>query len=102
MTDEFHAKENQAIRGYIMRSLARGNKNTLLCRQISSALINDGLIISPDISKHIGYLEEKGYVEITNEKIKSYNVYENDGAIRLTAKGIDLLEGTIDDPGVDI
>jgi len=100
--DEFFGNQNKAIRGYIMRSLARGNKNTLLCRQISSALIKDGLISSPDISKHIGYLEEKGYVEITNDRIKSYNVYENDGTIRLTAKGVDLLEGTIEDPGVDI
>ncbi|BFH15191.1 MULTISPECIES: hypothetical protein [Paenibacillus] len=99
---EFQVQQNKAIRGYIMRSLARGNQNTLLCKQLSNALINDGLIVSPDISKHLDYLKEKGYIQFVGKHINSYNVYRNDGAIRLTAKGVDLLENTIDDPGVDI
>ncbi|BFH11102.1 hypothetical protein J6TS7_21740 [Paenibacillus dendritiformis] len=99
---QFQVQQNKAIRGYIMRSLARGNQNTLLCKQISNALINDGLIVSPDISKHLDYLREKGYIQLTGQNVSSYNVYRNDGAIRLTAKGVDLLENTIDDPGVDI
>ena len=48
---DFQVEQNKAIRGYIMRALVRGNQNTLLCKQIVNALINDGLIISPDISK---------------------------------------------------
>ncbi|MCC5911334.1 MAG: hypothetical protein JJT76_12935 [Clostridiaceae bacterium] len=98
----FQASVNKNIRGYILRSLARGNQNTLLCRQIANALINDGLVVSPDISKHIDYLIEKGYIENNDKKISSYKIYQNDGAIRLTAKGVDLLEGTIDDAGVDV
>jgi len=100
--NDFQVKQNKAIRGYIMRALARGNQNTLLSKQIVNALLNDGLIVSPDISKHLDYLKEKGYIEFTGKNFNSYNVYRNDGAMRLTAKGVDLLEDTISDLGVDI
>lgn len=99
---EFQVRQNKAIRGYIMRALVRGNQNTLLCKQIVNALLNDGLIVSPDISKHLDYLKEKGYILFTGKNVTSYNVYRNDGTIRLTAKGVDLIEDTISDPGVDI
>lgn len=102
MEDDYQVQQNKAIRGYIMRALARGNQNTLLCRQIVNALTNDGLIVSPDISKHLDYLKEKGYIEFVGKRINSYNVYRNDGVIHLTAKGVDLIEDTISDPGVDI
>lgn len=100
-TDQMPAK-NKAIRGYIMRSLAKGEKNTLLCRQLTNVMINDGIIISPDISKYLDYLSDKEYIEFTNKKVNSYTAYRDDATIKLTAKGVDLLEGTIDDLGVDI
>ena len=59
---EQEVSKNKAIRGYIIRALAKGNQNTLLVRQITNALVADGLIYSPDISKHIEYLEEAGYI----------------------------------------
>lgn len=97
------AQHNKAVRGYIMRSLVKGHNNSLLCRQLVNVMVNDGLIISPDISKHLDYLVNKGYIEFTNERVNSYNAYANDAVIRLTVKGIDLLEGsTPDDPGVAI
>lgn len=39
--------KNKAIRGYIIRALAKGNQNALLVRQITNALVGDGLILSP-------------------------------------------------------
>lgn len=96
-------QHNRAVRGYIMRSLAKGNKNSLLCRQLANVMVNDGIIISPDISKHLDYLQHKEYIEFTNDRVNSYNAYANDAVIRLTVKGIDLIEGSIpDDPGVAI
>ncbi|MBU5441223.1 hypothetical protein [Paenibacillus sp. MSJ-34] len=96
-------QHNKGVRGYIMRSLAKGHNNSLLCRQLVNVMVNDGVIISPDISKHLDYLVGKGYIEFTNDRINSYNAYANDAVIRLTVEGIDLLEGsTPDDPGVAI
>jgi CTP:phosphocholine cytidylyltransferase-like protein len=99
---EFQTKQNKAIRGYIIRSLVKGNQNTLLVRQLTNALINDGLIVSPDISKHLDYLQDKEYITFVDKHITAYNVYRNDGAVKLTSKGVDLVEGTKEDPGVDI
>ena len=47
---EQEVSRNKAIRGYIIRALAKGNHNALLVRQITNALVADGLIYSPDIS----------------------------------------------------
>ena len=91
---EQEVSKNKAIRGYIVRALAKGSQNALLVRQITNALVADGLIYSPDISKPIEYLQEAGYV--------TYNAYRKDSIIKLTRKGVDLVEGTINDPGIDV
>lgn len=101
MTEE-EVDRNKAIRGYIIRSLAKGNQNTLLVRQITNALLADGLIVSPDISKHIDYLKEAGYITFPDKSVTSYTIYRRDGAIKLTKAGVDLVEGTTSDPGVDV
>lgn len=104
MTDKekAEAKQNKAVRGYIIRCLVKGHNNAALIRQISNAMIAAGLIISPDIGKHLDYLAGAGYIEFTNEKVTAYTAYANDAVIRLTKSGVDLVEGTIDDPGVDV
>lgn len=104
MTDEEQREVNQnkAVRGYIIRCLVKGYNNTALTRQISNAMMAAGLIISPDISKHLSYLQGAGYIEFTNERVTAYTAYAKDAVIRLTKMGVDLAEGTIDEPGVDI
>ena len=43
MTEQ-EIRQNKAIRGYIVRALAKGNQNSLLVRQITNALLADNLI----------------------------------------------------------
>lgn len=93
---------NKAIRGYIVRCLVKGYNNTALTRQVSNAMIASGMVISPDISKYLSYLEDAGYIEFTDERVTAYTAYARDAVIRLTKEGVDLAEGTIEDPGVDI
>jgi len=52
-----------------------------------------------EINKALGYLVDKGYVQ---EKIipNPYRRYKCIKVYKLTARGLDLLEGTIQDPGV--
>lgn len=95
-------QKNKAIRGYILRCLVKGYNNALLVRQITNALVNDGLIITPDIAKHLDYLEDGGYVEFTNKRANAYTAYKQDAIVKLTKTGVDLVEGTIEDAGVDI
>ena len=99
---EVEISRNKAIRGYIMRSLVKGYQNTLLVRQITNSLIADGMIVSPDISKHLDYLRDGGYITFTDKSVNAYNAYRKDAVIKLTKEGVDLVEGTTDVPGVDI
>ena len=100
--EKAEVKRNKAVRGYIIRCLVKGFNNTALTRQISAAMIAASLIISPDISKYLDYLEDAGYIEFTDEHVTAYTAYADDAVIRLTKKGVDLAEGSIQDPGVDI
>ena len=99
---EQEVAKNKAIRGYIIRALARGNQNAIRVRQLTNALVADGMIFSPDISKYLDYLADGGYIEFSDKKVNAYNVYRKDGVIQLTKKGVDLVEGTIEDLGVDV
>lgn len=95
-------RQNKAIRGYIIRSLVKGYNNTAVVRQLSNAMIAAGLILSPDISKYLDYLQGAGYIEFTNKKVTAYTAYANDAVVKLTKEGVDLAEGTREDNGVDI
>lgn len=94
--------QNKSIRGYIIRALAKGYQNALLLRQITNALVAEGLIISPDISKHLDYLHEAGYIVYTDKTVNAYTAYRKDAVIKLSKRGVDLAECTIDDPGVNV
>lgn len=95
-------QQNKAVRGYILRSLAKGCTNSALVRVVTNALIQDRMIVTPDISKYVDYLVSAGYIEFTNVRVNAYNAYKNDAVIKLTKAGVDLLEGTIQDPGVEV
>lgn len=99
---QLQIQQNKAIRGYIMRALAGSAQNALLCKMIAAMLINDRLIAAPDIANHLEYLSQKGYIIFLGKNNNSANAMQNDAAIQLTAKGTDLIEGSIDDPGVVI
>lgn len=85
-----------------MRCLVKGYNNTAVVRQLSNTMIAAGLIISPDISKYLDYLQGAGYIKFMDNKITAYNAYASDAIIKLTKEGVDLAEGTIEDNGVDI
>lgn len=101
MTEQ-EVNKNKAIRGYIIRALARGSSNALYVRQLTNTLVADNMIVSPDISKYLDYLVDGGYIEFRDKKVNAYNIYRKDGIVELTKKGVDLVEGTIEDPGVDV
>ena len=101
-TTELEVEKNKAIRGYIVRALARGNSGALLIRQIVNALMADNIIMTPDIGKYLKYLEDGGYIKFTDKRVNAYNAYRKDAVVQLTKKGIDLVEDTIQDGGVNV
>lgn len=100
--EQAEIRQNKAIRGYIIRCLVKGYNNTALTRQLSNAMIAAGLIVSPDISKYLDYLEDAGYIEFTDDRVTAYTAYARDAVVKLTKEGVDLAEGTTEDNGVDI
>lgn len=85
-----------------MRALARGYNYSAAVRSLSNSMMSAGRIYTPDISKLLDYLVDGGYIRYTDKKINSFNAYRNDAVVQLTKEGIDLVEGTIEDPGVDV
>ena len=51
------------------------------------------------INKH---RKEGAYIEFTDRRATAYNAYRRDAVIQLTKAGVDLVEGTREDPGVDV
>lgn len=99
---EREVEKNKAIRGYIVRALARGNNGGLYVKQIVNALMADERIITPDIGKYLKYLEDGGYIEFTDRSATAFTAYRKDTVVQLTKKGVDLVENTIQDGGVDV
>lgn len=99
---EREVQQSKAIRGFIIRALVRGANNALLVRQITNFLMAENLIVTPDITKHLQYLMDGGYIEFSGRKANAYNAYRRDEVVRLTKKGVDLVEDTIQDDGVDV
>lgn len=96
------ASQNKYTRGVILRRLVNGTDYKAFAQQIMNPLVENAMIKEEDISKHFAYLHEAGYIEILGKKETPSTAYENDALIKLTRKGVDLVEGTIEDAGVDV
>ena len=95
LLDAVSAKE---IRGQIVGILKRNYPYQTGDKLINEIRQNMKYIVSPAVvSGYLTYLEEKGYIE--SENVAAYGVARR--LVKLTPKGIDLIEGNIDaDPGV--
>lgn len=91
--------KNKMLRGQVLRTLTLFYPSPVDVAGVKSALLTRGMIVSADIVKVLHYLEDKGYIKISENKISEI---EDSNLIELTAKGVDLIEETITDPGVDI
>jgi hypothetical protein len=97
--DKIQALKNRQLRGVVLRSLALFYPSPITIRSLKGALLERGLTITADTQKVLHYLEDKGYI-----RTREGNLIEmaDDELVELTAQGVDLLEGTSSDPGVDI
>ena len=64
--------------------------------------VEDNPQAANEIGSHIYYLADKGYVKcyLGDEVLSLVQDPPREALVRLTAKGIDLMEGTLDDEGV--
>lgn len=92
--------EAREIRGRILKILEINYPEGVSDRLVNLTLNDISLSVSPGVlAGYLEYLAEKGYV--TNHEIDSKDLGMTLRVAKLTAKGKDLLEGSIeDDPGV--
>lgn len=94
--------EARETRGRILKILDRAYPDELGDELISLTLNDINMCTGPALLRgHIDYLEEKGYVESRTLESEDLDITRH--MVRLTAKGKDLLEGSIPhDPGVNL
>lgn len=90
-------KDRKRLRGYILKSLSILYPSPALVESVQSSVMATQISESVDIKPFLDYLEDRGYIVIRNSKADFGARLTH---VKLTSKGVDLLEGTISDPGV--
>ena len=99
MNHEIAVSQRKKIRGHILRMLSLSHPTPTFESTIASDLIQSGFVISPNIAEYTDYLAGKNYITRT-EHGERYGIEEM--LLKLTPHGVDLLEDTIQDPGVEV
>ncbi|AJA42399.1 hypothetical protein AJ85_05720 [Alkalihalobacillus alcalophilus ATCC 27647 = CGMCC 1.3604] len=101
MNKSISAVKNKQTRGYILKIAKISYPEAVGANTIDVCLLEYGLGLSGQSLKgHIKYLEDRGYV--ATREIQLEQLGRKVPLVELTSKGIDLLEGTIEDAGVTV
>jgi len=98
------------VRGWILRLLAdlpvdgsTGKRVESSSPMLVQLLRRAGFtLLREDVDRQLAYLGERGYVELTRFSGAARRIMREAVGARIVAKGVDVLEGTAVDPGVDV
>ena len=99
MSHETTVIQKKRIRGHILKILELTHPTATFESAVASALIQREMMASSNLAAYIDYLLDKGYITTVGHP-DEYGIGEK--LLKLTAKGVDLLEDTIQDPGVEV
>jgi DNA-binding MarR family transcriptional regulator len=105
MAANITVKANKRTRGEILALLYAVQPTPVESRTITNALLEKNYVSIPDIAQHLDYLTGKGYIKFISEEDAEKllrGVVPPSSFVKLTPKGIDLVENTIEDAGVDV
>lgn len=102
MPDPKQVKRNKETRGSILKTLEMTYPTPMLLESVQRDLPRYGVSGQTDIDAHVDYLKYKGYIVLTDADEKVFGDAGPMQLLKLTPKGIDLLEETITDAGVVI
>ena len=86
---------NKRVRGEILALLYSVQPVPVEIRTITNSLLESNMVSVPSIAQHIDYLSGKKYIQVIGEDAAEQ-------ILKLTPTGVDLVEGTIEDQGVDV
>lgn len=94
--------DNKIVRGWIVRILSRCYPLGMETLSLQKQLYNLGYkVLKKELKAQLAYLQEDGFIE----KISYGDEFRDElvnKTYKLTTKGVDLAEGTIEDSGVSI
>ncbi|MDR2005900.1 MAG: hypothetical protein LBP78_01465 [Acidaminococcales bacterium] len=97
----FESIANKEIRGYVLKVAKISYPRPIGSNVIDVFLVDAGMQQSlTQIEGHLRYLEEREYVKCKKSQLEVTGTPI--ALVTLTARGIDLLEKTISDPGVHV
>lgn len=95
------AMGRQVLRGYILYICEKAEPSGAGLEVISGAIKKEGLHYSrEDIQEACAYLESKGLIQVTEVSSQVLGISRH--IAKITARGIDLLEGTIEEQGIEL
>lgn len=96
---------NKRVRGEILALLYSVQPVPVEIRTITNSLLESNMVSVPSIAQHIDYLSGKKYIRVIGEDAAEQilqGVVPPSAFVKLTPTGVDLVEGTIEDQGVDV
>ncbi len=102
MIDSIAIARRKTTRGTLIKLLYDNHTTALTAQTMEYALMESDPHISSEIGAQLYYLCEKGYVALYDggELMTLTQNPPRSALVRLTGKGIDLMEGTVDDDGI--
>ena len=96
---------NKRVRGEILALLYSVQPVPVEIRTITNSLLESNMVSVPSIAQHIDYLSGTKYIQVIGEEAAEqilHGVVPPSAFVKLTPTGVDLVEGTIEDQGVDV
>ena len=99
--DKMAIARRKCARGAVLTLLFGNPRAAVMQRTLEYALMQDDPQTANEIGSHIYYLADKGYVKVYlgDEVLSLVQDPPREALVRLTAKGIDLMEGTLEEMG---
>lgn len=95
--------DNKRIRGWVVRILQRAYPAGIEDANIYKQLHELGYeVTKKDFEANIAYLKEDGFLEEKKFGESGFNAVLINRILKLTTKGIDIVEGTVKDEGVSL
>lgn len=97
-----NSEVNASVRGYILRSLVKGYRFSLLAKTLSNKIISCGLADESQVMRQLHYLKELNLIQFSG-KSDAFSALKDDVVVSLTAEGIRFIEsGGEQGMGIDL
>ena len=99
MNKDIEIVQKVKIRGHVLKMLELTYPTATFESAVAAGLNERGLVTSPDISEYTSYLTDKGLIRVLKDT-ERFGIHER--LLTLTPDGVDVLDGLVMLPGVEV